>query len=63
MRYRIQIEELLGATLFCVTTITSWGGNLNSRTVMYTMEQNEISGNDLPELIGWLAMKMAESQS
>jgi hypothetical protein len=62
MRYRIQIEELLGATLFVVTTITSWGGNLNSRSVMYTMEQNEISGNDLPELIGWLAMKMAESQ-
>jgi hypothetical protein len=61
MRYRIQVEEMMGATLFAVTTISTWGGNVNSRTVLYTMEQTEIQGNDLPELIGWLAMKMAES--
>lgn len=63
MRYRVQIEEMLGATLFAVTTITTWGGNVNSRTVLFTMEQDEIHGSDLPDLIGWLAMKMAESQA
>ena len=63
MRYRIQIQELLDVTLFVVTSINEYGGTLRSTTKMYTMEQTEIHGNDLPELIGWLAMKMAESQS
>jgi hypothetical protein len=63
MRYRIQVEELLGTTLFVVTTITAYGAHYNSTTKMYTMDQTEIAGNDLPELIGWLAMTLAESQS
>jgi hypothetical protein len=62
MRYRIQIQEMLGTTLFAVTSITEYGGHLNATTKMYTMDQTEIHGNDLPEIIGWLAMTMAERQ-
>jgi hypothetical protein len=63
MRYRIQIEEMLDCWLIAVTTINVFGGSAHHTTKLYTLNQDDIHGSGIPEIVGWLAMTLAESQT
>lgn len=63
MRYRIQIEGLLGSTLIVVTKFEEYGGTIHGTTRMYTASSDDVHTDRLEEVISWLAMTLAESVS
>jgi hypothetical protein len=61
MRYRIQIEGLMGHTLIVVTEIDSYGGRSTATTKMYTIEGEQASHGGLVEVLGELQRMIGES--
>jgi len=61
MRYRIQVEEMLGCTLCVVTEIVAYGGSANHTTKMYTLDAVFDRHGGLVELLGELQRLVAES--
>jgi len=61
MRYRIQVEELLGCTLVVVTEIIAYGGRATHTTKMYTLDATFDNHGGLVELLGELQRVVAES--
>jgi hypothetical protein len=62
MRYRIQIEPVMGYTFCVVTTIDDYGGRSTATTKMYTIESGAHSSSDIVELLGELQRTIGESQ-
>ena len=61
MRYRIQIEPLLGATICVVTEFYGTPGKMGTRSLMYTIEEEVGEHGDLVEILGQLQRLVAES--
>ena len=61
MRYRIQIEELLDATLIVVTSIHAYGGRATHDSKLYTMDSAAMQHGGLVELLGWLQEQIAST--
>jgi hypothetical protein len=62
MRYRIQVEPVMGYTFCVVTTIDDYRGRSTATTKMYTIENDGHPGNDLVEILGELQRTIGESQ-
>jgi hypothetical protein len=62
MRYRIQIEPMLGCTLCVVTEMDSVGGRYWSTTKLYTIDEEIGAHGSLVEVLGQLQRLIAESQ-
>jgi hypothetical protein len=61
MRYRIQIEELLDATLVVVTSITAYGGRSTHDSKLYTLDAQAAGHGGLVEILGWLQEQVAST--
>ena len=61
MRYRIQIEQLLGATLCVVTEVSSNRGRTSMSTKLYTIEGDVMDHGGLVEVLGELQRLIGES--
>lgn len=60
MRYRIQIEEMLGCTLCVVTEIVAYGAHANHTTKLYTLDAVFDHHGGLVELLGELQRVIGE---
>ena len=61
MRYRIQIEPMLGCTLIVVTELSDFRGRLTADSKMYTLEGEHASHGGLVEVLGELQRIIGES--
>lgn len=61
MRYRIQIEPLLGHTLCVVTELDDYRGRLTATTKLYTLEGETVSHGGIVEVLGELQRIIGES--
>jgi hypothetical protein len=61
MRYRIQVEPMLGCTLMVVTELSEYGGRLTADSKMYTLDGEVGAHGGLVELLGELQRLVAES--
>lgn len=61
MRYRIQIQGLMGHTLIVVTELDEYGGRVTATTKMYTIEGDSASHGGLVEVLGELQRMIGES--
>lgn len=61
MRYRIQIEPMLGATICVVTEIYGSGGRMGTNSKLYTIDDNEDLRAGLVEILGTLQRMVGES--
>jgi hypothetical protein len=62
MRYRIQIEPIMGCTLIIVSKFDGFGGRLSSTTKMYTIDEDDVDARDIVEVLGQLQRLIGESQ-
>ena len=61
MRYRIQIEPMLGATVCVVTEVYGTGGRMGSNSKMYMIEEAVGHHGGLVEILGELQRLIGES--
>lgn len=61
MRYRIQIEPLLGTIMVAVTEHDQFRGTVRSSTKLYTLDGDYDSHGGLVEILGELQRMVAES--
>lgn len=62
MRYRIQIEPMLGCTLIVVTELSDFRGRMTADSKMYTIDSDIGAHGGFVELLGELQRLIAESQ-
>jgi hypothetical protein len=63
MRYRIQIEPLLGAIIVVVSELDQFRGVTRTATKMYTLDAEVAEHGGFVEILGELQRLVAESQS
>lgn len=61
MRYRIQIEPMLGATICVVTEIYGSVGRMGTHTKMFTIDEEVGDHGGLVEILGQLQRLIGES--
>jgi hypothetical protein len=61
MRYRIQIEPLLGSTVCVITEIYGTGGRHSTSSRLYTIQEEIGQHGGLVEILGQLQALVAES--
>ncbi len=61
MRYRIQIQPMLGHQLIVVTELDEYGGRVTATSKMYTLEAPSAVHGGLIEILGELQRMIGES--
>jgi hypothetical protein len=61
MRYRIQIQSLMGGVCCVVTEVVDGGGFSSARSKMYMVEGDDLEHSGLVEVLGQLQRLVAES--
>jgi hypothetical protein len=61
MRYRIQIEPMLGCTLVVVTELDQWKGRLTADSKLYTLDDDIGAHGSIVEILGTLQRMIGET--
>lgn len=61
MRYRIQMEPMLGATICVVTEVYGTAGRMSSHSKMYVIEEGIGEHGTLVDVLGELQRLIAET--